>query len=101
MTMHSALAQCVDRLDPRRAARWDGTRPEGNRQEQRRDARQGQQIVESQRATEALYDHHGPAATIGDAVTARAAPEEGRVPWLIVLDGPLGADLLAPAHFGL
>jgi hypothetical protein len=32
--------------------------------------------VEIQRPTEALDDHHGAAAPIGDAVTARAAPEE-------------------------
>ena len=32
--------------------------------------------VEIQRPAEALDDHHGTAAPIGDAVTARAAPEE-------------------------
>jgi hypothetical protein len=35
-----------------------------------------QMDVEIQRATEALDDHHGPAAAIGDAVAALAAPEE-------------------------
>lgn len=32
--------------------------------------------AEIQRPTEALDDHHGSAAPIGDAVTAHAAPEE-------------------------
>ncbi|MCA1651716.1 MAG: hypothetical protein LC753_16075 [Acidobacteria bacterium] len=35
-----------------------------------------QMDVEIQRPTEAPHDDHGPAATVGDAVTARAAPEE-------------------------